>query len=83
MRKAVVKQTEVEIPVEVIANDIRAISEGVRRLRSGSLNDHALLLLIQHAAPTFRGKYIGIKDIRTVLNAMESLEETYLKKKKP
>ena len=73
------------IPIEVIAESIKAISEGIRKLRSGSLNDKALVLLIQNAAPCHGGKYgiskMSMKDVRAVLEGIESLEATYLKKK--
>lgn len=83
--KIVNKDETKPMPVEVLAESIKAISDGVRKLRSGPLNDKALLLLIQSAAPAVGGKYgsqkIGMTDIRVVLEGMESLEATYLKKK--
>ncbi len=75
------------IPTEVIADSIIAISDGIRKLRAGRLNDNALFLLIQHAAPNpHSGRFgsprsLSIKDIRAVINGIESLEKTYLKKK--
>jgi hypothetical protein len=65
-------------PVEVIAAAIVAIYEGIKKLRAGPLNDRALLLLIQHATPG----QVTAKQIRAVLNGIESLEEQYLKPKK-
>jgi hypothetical protein len=84
--KVLVKQDEQKpVAVEVLAESIKAIAEGVRKLRAGPLNERALFLLIQHAAPTI-GKYnsqkIGISDIRAVIEGMESLESVYLKPKK-
>lgn len=87
MRKVKVVQLDEQkpVPIQVIADSIVAISDGVKKLRSGPLNERALLLLIQHAAPTVggRGRYtaIGVKEIKAVLDGMESLEETFLKKK--
>ncbi len=83
--KVVVKQNEEKpVPVEVIADSIKSISEGIKKLRSGPLNDKALMLLIQHAAPT-KGSYsyqkITIGEIKAVLDGIEGLEEFYLKKK--
>jgi len=71
------------MPVEVIADHIKAISEGIRKLRSGPLNDKALLLLIQHAAPsvTRSNSKLPMSDIRAVLDGIESLEATYLRKR--
>jgi hypothetical protein len=86
VKKVEVKQDEkIEIPIQVIATSIKAISEGIKILRSGPLNDKALILLIQNAAPNVGGPYkqskIGTTEIRAVLEGMESLEATYLKKK--
>lgn len=84
-RTATVKQNEEkQVPVEVIATSLVAIADGVRKLRAGPLNEKALLLLIQHAAPNvgrYGGKKIGTTEIKAVLEGMESLEATYLKKK--
>lgn len=84
--KVIQKDEAKPMPVEIIAESIKAISDGIRRLRGGPLNDKALMLLIQHAAPSI-GRYsqnkIGITEIRAVIEGIESLEATYLKKKKP
>lgn len=65
------------VPTEVLAQEIQNISSGIRKLRQGRLNDRALLLLIQNSVPGS----ISIKTIRDVLDSIESLEQTYLKKK--
>lgn len=87
MKKVIVKQDDVNpMPVEIMAESIRGISEGIRKLRAGPLNEKTLLLLIQHAAPNVGGKYkngiISQKDIAAVLEGIESLERIYLKPKK-
>lgn len=84
--KVTVKQTpDAEIPTEVLANSIVAISEGIRKIRSGRLTDRALFLLIRDAAPTYGAKYrtqsVGLSEIKAVIEGMESLEKTFLKKK--
>lgn len=75
---------EKPVPVEVLAESIKAISDGVKKLRSGPLNDKCLVLLIQHAAPSLSGynNRVGACHIRAVLEGIESLEKTYLKPKK-
>ena len=77
------KENSDPIPVEVIADSIKAISDGSKKLRNSSLNDKALFLLIQHACPSTAGKYKTQKprmgDIRSVITGIELLEETYLK----
>lgn len=81
--KVIVKQdAEKPVPVEVLAESIKAISEGVRKLRAGPLNDKALLLLIHHASPGgYRTPRPSMHDIRAVLDGMDALEATYLKKR--
>ena len=75
------------VPVEIIAASIKAISEGMKKLRSGPLNDRALYLLIQHAAPNVNGgrwskSALTVKQIKAVFEGIESLEREYLKKPK-
>lgn len=82
MKKPIVKQTpEKEVPVEVLAESIVAISQGIRKLRSGRLTDRALLLLIQDAAPSISHKPISQREIKAVLEGIDSLERMYIKKK--
>ena len=83
--RVVQKDDAKPMPVEIIAESIKAISEGIKKLRNSPLNDKALMLLIQHAAP-YAGRYnqkIGLTEIRAVLEGIESLEATYLKKRTP
>ena len=82
--KVGIKQDEDEIvPVEVLAKEIQAISEGIKVLRKGRLNDRALILLIQNASPANFGKYGTSKpsatDVRGVIQGIESLASAYLK----
>ena len=87
-KKIILKQDETnEIPVEVLADSIKAISEGIKKLRSGRLNDKALILLIVNAAPSYGGtysnrKHVSAVQVKTVLDGMEQLEHEYLKPKK-
>lgn len=74
-----VKQVEgKEVHAEVLAQSIKAIADGIKKLRNGSLNDKALVLLIQHAIPY---NTVSQKDIKAVLAGIENLEATYLKRK--
>jgi hypothetical protein len=79
-----VKQPEPPIPTEVMADSIVAIAKAMWTLRSGRLNDNALYLLIQNAAPKIGGKYskkpVPITTIKAVFDGIASLEATYLKK---
>lgn len=60
--------------VEILASDIKTLSEGVNKLLSGRMNEKALLLLIEYACTPKVGK----KQIKAVLNALQSLEQEYL-----
>jgi hypothetical protein len=81
----VVQQAGAEVTVEVLADAIVAIASGIKRLRSGRLNEKALVLLIQNAAPSSRSGYKSRKasmgEVEAVLAGIEALERTYLKKK--
>lgn len=87
MKIITVKQTkDAEVPVEVLADAIVAISAGVKKMRAGRLTEDAIILLIQNAAPSIKKGYSGKqpisqKTVRAVLQGMEALERTYLKKK--
>jgi hypothetical protein len=90
MAKTTVKQPEdqtKEVPTEVLATSIIAISEGMRKLRSGRLTDRALFLLLQDAAPSVGGRYgktpVSMKEIKAVMAGLENLETAFIKKKKP
>lgn len=78
IKHLVLKQVEPPVPVEVLATSIEAISKGVAKLRESRLNDRALVLLIQHAC----SRAISARDVRLVLEGIESLEKTYLKPKR-
>lgn len=84
MSKVVVKQNpEKETPVEVLADAIVAIAQGIKVLRGSRLNDKALHMLIAHAAPpvgTRPAQRISQRDVRAVLEGIASLEATFLKK---
>lgn len=85
MKKLIVKQNEEKpVPVEVLAESIKNISAGVKKLLEGPLNERALLLLIQNAAPSI-GSYPSRKvtntEVRAVLEGIESLERVYIKNK--
>lgn len=83
--KLLVKQNpDKPVAVEILAESIVAIAQGVRNLVAGPLNERALHLLIQNAAPSSGGRRgyspIAIKDIKAVFAGIAALEATYLKK---
>ena len=71
------------VTVEVLADSIKAIADGVKRLRAGRLNDRALYLLIQHACPSVGPKYtyrnVTQAEVKAVLEGIANLEKEYLK----
>jgi hypothetical protein len=70
-----------EVPTEVLASEIIAISAGIRKLRSGRLNDRALVLLIQSASPSDgSGQKITLSAIKSVLDGMSDLERMFIRK---
>jgi len=84
MRKLAVKQDpKEEIPTEIMAAEIVAISQGIKKLRAGRLNDRALFLLVQAATPSIKFKPISLKTVKAVFEGIENLEGTFLKKKAP
>ena len=89
MKKVTIKQVpEAEVPIEILADSIVAIAAGIRKLRTGRLNDRALFLLIQNAAPTMKAKFrspqkLSVKDIQAVFDGIDSLEREYIRKPAP
>lgn len=83
-KKVAVKQIAGnEVPAEVLATAIVSISRGIKALRETRLNDKALYMLIAYAAPNVGGqrnaKPLGQRDVKAVIEGIESLEATYLK----
>lgn len=77
----VIQDPTKEVPTEVLAGAIKDISAGIRKLRNGSLNEKALLLLIQHSAPTqANSARIPMTVISDVLDGIEGLEKQYIRK---
>lgn len=73
VRVEVMQQPQNEVPTEVLATSIKEISEGMKRLRSGRLNDRALLTLLQRSCG------VSQSDIKSVMDGLESLSRDYLK----
>lgn len=76
-RKAikVVQEPEKEIPAEVIASAIVDIAAGMKKLNTTRLSRRAIVTLIHEESRIAR------RDIEIVLNNLETLEETWLKRK--
>ena len=71
------QESEKEVPTEILAQSIVEISQGVRKLRAGRLNDKALRILLSHTSG------LSQKTVAQVLNALEDLEAHYIRKVKP
>jgi hypothetical protein len=66
-----------EVPAEILATSIVAISEAMDRLMQGRLNASAVYLLIQNACPSKDRP--TIRQIETVLQAARDLKKTYVR----
>lgn len=62
------------VPLEIIAQSIKAISDSVKKMRQLSLNNKAIILLLHDSSK------VSKTQIHNVLMAMENLEDEYLKK---
>lgn len=87
MSKTVVKNdSENPLPTEVIAEAIVEISNAVKKLSNSRLKKRAILLLITdncRPVSSQRGhsmkRNVGMKEVETVLDSIESLEKSYIK----
>lgn len=62
-----------------IAEAIKSIASGVRKLLDGQLNERAIVLLIYDACPPdSKGKKLGKTMINNVLDTIAVLDEMYL-----
>ena len=68
-----------EPPVEVIAQAVLSASAAIEQLRTGKLNDRALLILIAEAAPKINGRTIPLKQIKAVLDGMANLRQAFIR----
>lgn len=66
-------------PTLELAQEIEALSDGVKKLLAGRLTERALVTLIYDSMPI---KIVGKPGIREVLNAAANLKDLYLKKAK-
>lgn len=69
----VVQDFENPIPVKILAESIKSIAEGYRKLRASGLNDRAITVLLKDATgvPSIK--------IRMVMQALSQLDRLYLK----
>lgn len=67
---------------QVLAQEIRAIADGVRHLLHSGLTEEAVVVLVKNAIPDSYG--ISEKTVRTVLiQGLGNLEKKYLKGGRP
>lgn len=77
MGKLVIKQdVEKEVPVEILAQSIADIGTAMKRLSGSRLKKEALVVLVSDATG------ISKRQVTFVLNALDDLENLYLKPKK-
>lgn len=74
----IVKDSENEIPVEILEQAIIDIAQGFKKLNASRLSERAIVLLVQDAVgATFATK----GQVGAILKAAASLDKTYLKSK--
>lgn len=78
---SIAQASEKPVPIDVLADSIVSIARGIRQLQRGPLNDRALMLLIQHAAPQVNLKPISQKEIKAVFAGIDALEAAYIRKR--
>jgi hypothetical protein len=66
-----------EVPTEVLADSIVAVSAAIKQLRQSRLSEKTFLLLLSHSSG------ICQRDVQRVLDAAEALETQYLKPRRP
>lgn len=69
----IIQNKENPIPVEILADSIKEISEGMRQINKSKLNRIALLVLLKHSTG------VSMKDLSLVLDSIASLEKDYCK----
>lgn len=84
---AVIQDEKQPVAIEVLATSIRAIAAGVKTLRKGPLGDKALLILIAENCREknrygnyVRKVHVAPTTIKVVLDSLETLQESYLRK---
>ena len=72
-----------QVPLEILADSIKSISIGMKKLLDSPLKLNALHLLIQHASSGYRVGYSTrkptITEIKAVIEGINNLEKAYLK----
>lgn len=63
-------------PTEIIAEELVKISEGIRKIRTGQLNEKAIVVLLQSSTQ------LPQNTIKLVLNGLENLKADYIQKPK-
>lgn len=72
---SVIKDPETPVAVEVIEQSILDIAEGMRKINNTRLTRRALVYLIH------MNSKVAIGTIEIVLNNLDALEQTYLKRR--
>ena len=71
------KKDEFEKELEDLKSQIKAIQEGIRKLRKTGMNINLIYLMIQKASPHVGGRYkytpVSVKVIKAVLDGIEGL----------
>lgn len=73
--RVVIKQTEPEVPVEILVTAITQVAKGMAALNASRLKRETVVALLHDTSG------IAKSTIRIILNNLEALEQTHLKPK--
>lgn len=84
--KIEVKQDpENQVPIQIIADAIVSISNGIKKLLSGPLSERALIILLTEACPRmgkgYHSKPVTSTHVKAVLKGLQDLERQFIKQK--
>ncbi len=82
----ITQDPEAPVAIEILAESIVSIAQGVKNMLAGPLTEKAIVLLITHACPMTGGRFnkraVSPPVVRAVLEGIEALEHEYLKPRK-
>ena len=80
----VVQNPEAPVSVEILAESIKAIADGMKKVLRGPLTKETIVLLVSANTPLVGSKYnkahVSKADVRAVLEGIETLDAKCLKK---
>ena len=62
------------VPLEILADEIKAVSNGIKKLYSGPLKRRAIVLLLKDCTPG-----VTMTQIENIMDSMDALAQRFLK----